>query len=132
MVFGDNRTKINVGARFKNKLLYAIPGGGTYYLDFNDKFPVALFYRVGFESLPYKNLSASGNLGFQHIGTFRNKKAEGIPARLHVLQARLNLKYRFMDKFDLFVTDGYGGSRYYNRAKVYDKGPIAEAGVVPF
>ena len=38
MVFGGNSTKINVGARFKNKLFYTILGGGTHYLDFDDKF----------------------------------------------------------------------------------------------
>jgi hypothetical protein len=107
MVFGGNRTKINVGARFKNKLFYTILGGGTHYLDFNDKFSAALFYRAGLELLLYKNLFVSGDLGFQHIETFRNKKVEGIPARLYALQARLNLEYRFTDKFGLFVTGGW-------------------------
>lgn len=39
MLFGGNTTKLNVGARFKNKLFYTILGGGTHYLDFSDKFP---------------------------------------------------------------------------------------------
>lgn len=132
MVFGGNSTKINVGARFKNKLFYTILGGGTHYLDFDDKFSAALFYRAGLELPLYKNLFVSGDLGYQHIETFRNKKVEGIPARLYALQARLNLEYRFTDKFGLFVTGGYGGSRYYNKARTYDKGVIAEAGVVLF
>mgnify|MGYP002566789599 FL=1 len=132
MVFGGNSTKINVGARFKNKLFYTILGGGTHYLDFDDKFSAALFYRAGLELPLYRNLFVSGDLGYQHIETFRNKKVEGIPARLYALQARLNLEYRFTDKFGLFVTGGYGGSRYYNKARTYDKGVIAEAGVVLF
>ena len=132
MVFGGNSTKINVGARFKNKLFYTILGGGTHYLDFDDKFSAALFYRAGLELPLYRNLFVSGDLGYQHIETIRNKKVEGIPARLYALQARLNLEYRFTNKFGLFVTGGYGGSRYYNKARTYDKGVIAEAGVVLF
>lgn len=132
MIFEGSRTKINVGARFKNKPFYTMLGGGTHHLDFNDKFSAALFYRAGFELPLYKNLLVNGDLGFQHIGAFRNKKVEDIPARLYALQARLNPEYRFTDEFGLFVTGGYGGSRYYNKAKTYDKGLIAEAGVVLF
>ena len=47
MLFGGNTTKLNVGARFKNKLFYTILGGGTHYLDFSDKFSASLFYRAG-------------------------------------------------------------------------------------
>lgn len=74
MVFGGNSTKINVGARFKNKLFYTILGGGTHYLDFDDKFSAALFYRAGLELPLYRNLFVSGDLGYQHIETFRNKR----------------------------------------------------------
>ena len=49
MLFGGNTTKLNVGARFKNKLFYTILGGGTHYLDFSDKFSASLFYRAGLE-----------------------------------------------------------------------------------
>ena len=42
MFFGGNATKLNVGARFKNRLFYTILGGGTHYLDFGDKFSAAL------------------------------------------------------------------------------------------
>ena len=41
MFFGGNATKLNVGARFKNRLFYTILGGGTHYLDFGDKFSAA-------------------------------------------------------------------------------------------
>lgn len=132
MVFGGNSTKLNVGVRFKNKLFYTILGGGTHYLDFGDKFSAAAFYRAGLELPLYKNLFISGDLGYQHIETFKNKDYIDVPARLYALQARLNLEYRFTKKFGIFATGGYGGSRYYNKNKEYDKGVIAEAGVVLF
>ena len=131
MVFGGNATKINIGARFKNKLFYTIVGAGTHYLDFSDKFSASLFYRGGIWLPLWKDLTISGDLGYQHIETFKNKDY-GIPARLYGLQARLNLEYQITKKFGIFATGGYGGSRYYNRDVTYDKGVIAEAGVVLF
>lgn len=131
MVFGGNTTKLNVGARFKNKLFYTILGGGTHYLDFSDKFSAALFYRAGLELPLYKQLFISGDLGYQHIETFKNKDY-GIPARLYALQARVNLEYRLTESLGVFLTGGYGGSRYYTKGATYDKGAIVEAGVVIF
>lgn len=131
MVFGGNSTKLNVGARFKNKLFYTILGGGTHYLDFSDKFSAALFYRAGLELPLYKQLFISGDLGFQHIETFKNKDY-GIPARLYALQARVNLEYRLNEYMGVFLTGGYGGSRYYTKGVTYDKGMIVEGGVVLF
>lgn len=131
MLFGGNTTKLNVGARLKNKLFYTILGGGTHYLDFSDKFSASLFYRAGLELPLYKQLFISGDLGFQHIENFKNKDY-GFPARLYALQARVNLEYRLTDRFGVFVTSGYGGSRYYNKGVTYDKGVILEGGVVLF
>lgn len=131
MIFGGNATKINVGARFKNKLFYTIVGAGTHYLDFSDKFSASVFYRGGIWFSLCKDLTISGDLGYQHIETFKNKDY-GIPARLYGLQARLNLEYQITKKFGVFATGGYGGSRYYNKDITYDKGVIAEAGIVLF
>lgn len=131
MVFGGNATKINVGARFKNKLFYTILGAGTHYLDFSDKFSASVFYRGGIWLPLWKDLTISGDLGYQHIETFKNKDC-GAPARLYGLQARLNLEYQITKKFGVFATGGYGGSRYYNKDITYDKGVIAEAGIVLF
>lgn len=131
MFFGGNATKLNVGARFKNKLFYTILGGGTHYLDFGDKFSAALFYRAGLELPLYKQLFISGDLGYQHIETFKNKDY-GIPARLYALQARVNLEYRLNNCLGVFLTGGYGGSRYYTKGATYDKGVIVEGGVVLF
>lgn len=131
MLFAGNATKLNAGARFKNKLFYTILGGGTHYMDFGDKFSAALFYRAGLELPLYKQLFISGDLGYQHIETFKNKNDE-IPARLYALQARVNLEYRLHDGLGIFLTGGYGSSRHYTRNKCYDKGVIVEAGVVLF
>lgn len=86
LIFGGNATKINIGARFKNKLFYTIIGAGTHYLDFSDKFSATLFYRGGIWLPLCKDLTISGDLGYQHIETFKNKDY-GIPARLYGLQA---------------------------------------------
>ncbi len=131
MLFGGNATKLNVAARFRNKLFYTIVGAGSHYLDFDDKFSASFFYRCGLWHTVYKSLSVSGDLGYQHIETFRNKH-NGIPPRLYGLQARVNLEYQFTDKFGVFASGGYGGSRYYNKNVTYDKGAIAEVGILLF
>ena len=131
MVFGGNSTKTNVAVRFKNKRFYTIVGGGTHYLDFSDKFSAALFYRGGLWLPICKDLSISGDLGYQHIETFKNRHYN-IPARLYALQARINLEYQITKKFGVFATGGYGNSRIYNGNASYDKGMIAEAGIVLF
>lgn len=131
MLFGGNATKINVGARFKNELFYTIVGGGTHYLEFGDEFSAAVFYRAGLWLPLCKDLTISGDLGYQHIETFENRDY-GIPARLYGLQARVNLEYQLTKKFGIFATGGYGGSRYYHRNKTFDKGVIVEAGIVLF
>ena len=129
MIFGGTATKFNAGVRFKNNLYYTILGAGTHYLDLNDKFSASFFYRAGIELPLYKQLFISGDLGYQHIETFRNKDY-GYPARLYALQARVNLEYRFNERIGVFLTGGYGGSRYYNKGVTYDKGIIVEGGVV--
>ena len=44
----------------------------------------------------------------------------------------MNLEYRLTDCVGLFVTGGYGGSRYYSRNAGYDEGAIVEGGIVLF
>lgn len=131
MIFGGNTTKLNMAARFKNELFYTILGGGTHYLGFSDKFSGALFYRAGLELPVYKQLFISGDLGYQHVETFKNKDY-GFPARLYSLQTRINLEYRLPKHLGVFVTGGYGWDRYYNRNANFDKGAIIEGGVVLF
>ena len=79
--------------------------------------------RQEFLNIFIKNLVSNEN--------FKNKDY-GFPARLYALQARVNLEYRLNDRLGVFVTGGYGGSRYYNKGVTYDKGVIVEGGVVLF
>lgn len=133
MAYAGNGTLANVAARFKNRLFYTIVGTGFCYLDPSDRFSTTLLYRAGLE-LPrplFSRLYLSGDLGYQHIETFHSER-NGLPARLYSLQARLNLEYRLTRALGLFVSGGYGGSRYYNRSITYDKGVLLEGGVVLF
>ena len=129
MCFAGNAAKINLGVRFKNELFYTILGAGAPYLDFNDKFSASLFYRAGAELPLSARWFVSGDLGYQHIETFKNKDV-GIPARLYALQARLNLTRHLNDRIGLFGTVGYGGSRFYNKGVTYEKGILIEAGII--
>lgn len=131
MLYGGNSAKLNVAARFKNHLFYTVLGTDMPYLKFSNKFSGSLFYRAGLELPVYKRLYVSGDLGFQHIETFKNKNV-GYPARLYSLQGRVNLEYRFTDRVGLFVTGGYGWDRYYTRNANYDKGILMEGGIVLF
>lgn len=131
MLYGGNTSKLNVGARFKNRLFYTILGMGTHYFDFSDRFSAAWFYRAGLELPLYKKLYISGDLGFQHIEGFKNKY-HGLPARLYALQGRVNLEYRVTGRTGLFLTGGYSNSRYYTRGKTYEQGAIVEGGIVLF
>lgn len=131
MVYGGNAMLFNVGARFKNELFYTILGIGMQDRHLNDQFSASASYRAGLSFQLHKGLSVSGDLGYQHIETFKNNH-EVIPKRLYALQARFNLEYQFTEKFGIFATGGYGGSRYYNQSRTYDKGAIVEAGVILF
>lgn len=131
MLFGGNATKLNVAARFKNRLFYTILGGGTHFLDFGDKFSGALFYRAGLGLPLCRRLSVSGDVGYQHVETFHNKDY-GFPARLYSLQGRVNLEYSLTERLGLFVTGGYGWDRHYGRNANFDKGIIVEGGIVVF
>ncbi len=131
MIYGGSSTKINTAARFKNDLFYTIIGVGSHYLDFGDKFSGALFYRAGISLPLYKNLSISGDLGFQHIENFKNKD-HGFPKRLYALESRVNLEYSLNSKLALFATGGFSHSRHYNQSHTYKNRAIIEAGIILF
>lgn len=131
MLYGGNAAKLNAAVRFKNKLFYTILGVGMPYLKFSDKYSGSLFYRAGVELPLYKDWFVSGDLGYQHIETFKNKEA-GLPPRLYSLQGRINLEYHLTRIVGLFVTGGYGWDRYYTRGGNYDKGILVEGGVILF
>lgn len=131
MLFGGNATKLNLAARFKNRLFYTILGGGTHALDLDDRFSGALFYRAGLELPLFRRLFVSGDAGYRHVETFRNSR-HGFPARLYSLQGRVNLEYRLTQRLGLFVSGGYGWDRYYDRNAGFGQGAIVEGGIVVF
>lgn len=129
MLFAGNRNKFNIAARFKNKILYTTLGIGLPYNDADQLFSTSFFYRAG-AALPLgKRLSLTGDLGYQHIETFRSWK-HGLPARLYGLQARVSLEYELSARFALFATGGYGGTRFYQKDVTFDKGIILECGLI--
>lgn len=129
MAYGGSRAKINLAVRFKNELFYTILGTGSPYLDFDDKFSGSLFYRAGMEIPLYKKLFFSGDMGYQHIETFKNKR-QNHPARFYALQARLNLEWRANTQIGYFISGGYSHERIYQKSSPYQHKPIIEAGVV--
>ncbi len=131
MTFLGNTCKTNLAVRFKNRYTYTILGGGTHYLDLNDKFSGSLFYRAGTFLPLTSRLELSGDLGFFHIENFENESME-TPERMYSLQARVNLEYKLRPKFSLFASGGYGVTRYYDENRNYERKPIFEAGILLF
>ncbi len=131
LAYGGNTTKFNLAVRFLNRRVYTLLGVGTPYLDLNDKFSGAIFYRAGMHWELIKNLRLSGDLGYYHIENFQNKNVE-TPERMYSLQARINLEYNFTKKFGIFASGGYGHTRFYNKNKIYENKPIFECGIVLF
>ena len=129
MAYLGTRNKLNLGARFKNERTYTILGIGTHYIGLDERFSAALTYRAGLELPLYKAWCVSGDLGYQHIETFKNKH-RGIPARLYALQARLNLEHPFTERLNLFASLGYDHSRDYKTGNTYDCGWFVEAGLI--
>ncbi|EJW98559.1 hypothetical protein, secreted [gut metagenome] len=129
MTFGGNRSKLNLAVRFKNELFYTMLGIGSPYLDFKDKFSGSAFYRAGMEVPVYKKLYLSGDLGYQHVETFRNKH-HGSPVRFYAIQARLNLELRAHERLGYFVSGGYSHERIYRHSGIYKHKPIIEGGIV--
>lgn len=130
LLFGGNFAKGNIAVRFKNQLFYTILGLGTNYMDVGEKYYASAFYRAGMWTKIYKDLSLSGDIGFQHIESFRKHTQNGIPPRLYGLQARLNLEYMFTKHLGVMATGGYSWDRYYNKGKNYRTGVIGELGII--
>ena len=130
LIFGGNTAKANVGVRIKNGMWYTMLGIGSNYLDVHKKYSASVFYRAGVWTNLYKGLSASGDLGFQHIETFKNRLEGEIPARMYGLQARVNLEYQIVRHFGVFASCGYGWDRYYTRNRTFHQGVIGEFGIV--
>ena len=131
MMFGGNVSKFNLGVRFKGHTCYTILGLGAPHFPLSDKFSASAFYRAGLEKKLFSQLYLSGDMGFRHTETFKNKDI-GRPKRLYSLELRANLEYRLLPAMGVFFTAGYGWDRQYNYGGNYDKGVILEGGLVLF
>lgn len=124
----NNNASVNVGIRFKNPKTYTILGFGMPYLGFDKPFAASAFYRAGMEfPLLDDCLFISGDMGFQHIESFKNKH-HGYPKRYYALQPRLSIDYHLSEQFSLFVTGGYSWDKPYKWGHCIDKGLLIEVG----
>lgn len=125
MANAGSSSLLDLGFRFRNRRTYTILALGSKYYKL-DKMSYTATYRAGLWLPLTSNLSASGDLGFQHIETFHNGR-NGQPARLYALQARLSAELAMDDRFSLFLTGGYDHSRDYHGHKFHN-GLFFEAG----
>ena len=130
MIFGGNNAKANVAVRFRGDLFYTMLGVGSNYLEVDRKYSASVFYRAGMWKRVWKGLSVTGDVGYQHVETFRNRFEEGIPARLYALQLRVGLEYEISRHFGIFAAGGYGWDRYYNRSGNFGYKAIGELGII--
>lgn len=119
----------NVGIRFKNPLFYTILGTGLPYMGFDEKFSASLFYRAGIEAHLSGPLYLSGDIGFQHVESFKNKE-HGYPKRYYALQPRLNVECHLNENLSVFVTGGYSWDKPYEWGHCIKKQFLLEAGIV--
>lgn len=129
LMYGGSRTAGNIGARFKNGMLYTIVGLGGYRLDLNDKFSATASYRAGVSVPVCGRLSLSGDVGYEHIEAFDNKDT-ATPARLYALQTRINAELKLAPRFGFFLSGGYDWTRRYGHAGNFDNGLFGEAGII--
>ena len=121
---GGSSTLFNVGLRFKSRTFYTILGVGTKYRELHP-FNTAFTYRAGLAVPIAKALEISGDLGWQHIDTFRKHE---ILNRLYNLQARMNLEYQCTPKASLFLTGGYERGYTYRHSHLLHDGLFVEVG----
>ena len=131
MVYGGTSTKINVAARFRNRSTYNIIGFGTHYMGLDKRFSGSLFYRIGQYFNLDRHWSISGDLGYYHIETFA-ENSSAAPERLYSLQGRLNADYQMNRHSGIFLSFGYGSTRYYNHARLYKNKLLMELGLTLF
>lgn len=130
LVYGGNTTKTNVAARFTNRHLYTIIGGGTHYMGFSRDFSGSLFYRSGITYHISPRWSLYGDLGYVHIETFEDEADK--PKRLYALQIRAGAEWQMNSKVSFFANTGYSQTRYYHHSRMQNHKPIVELGIALF
>jgi len=121
---GGTSTWFNVGMRFKNPTYYTLLTLGTKYRQLSAN-NLVFTYRAGLAIPLLHQVELSGDLGFQHVETFRKH----LPVnRLMNLQARLNLEYQLSKGTAIFLTGGYEQAYTYRHSHKLHHGFFAEIG----
>lgn len=128
MTFVGTTSKLNAALRFRNRSTYSIVGIGTHYMGFDKEFSGALYYRIGQYFQLSRRLTLSGDVGYYHVETFKKNSTDG-PRRLYSLQAHVNLDYDLNPYLGVFVSTGYGTTRYYGSGRNYRTRPLLQAGL---
>jgi len=111
------------GIRFKNQNTYTQLLVGSKFHKLHP-FNISFTYRAGLSIPIVQRLELSGDLGYQHIETF--KKHSSYPSRLYNLQARLNAEYELNEKLALIFSGGYERSYTYKHSHNWHKGFFLE------
>lgn len=129
MAYGGNYDKLSFGVRFRNRSTYNILALGSFHTGLGtERYSAAVGYRIGqfFHITP--RLSVSGDLGVEHIETFREETATR-PERLYSFQGRVNVDYQLSRYLGAFVSGGYGHTRWYSHHRKFRDKPILEGGL---
>ena len=128
MFFGGTSSKLNMALRFRNRSTYCILGFGTHYIGLDEKFSGAIYYRLGQFFQLSKRWSVSSDIGFYHVETFEHNNAEK-PQRFYSLQLHVNADYQIGRRLGLYLSTGYGDTRYYYHSREYRNRAIIEGGL---
>ena len=124
LLIAGSSTLVSMGMRFKNRTTYTVLTLGSKYHELHP-FNIAMGYRAGLYLPVTHQLELSGDLGYQHIETF---KAHGSNKRLYNLQARLNAECNLNAHTSLFLTGGYERAYTYRHGHNFHNGLFIEAG----
>ena len=124
LLSGGTSTLFNLGMRFKNRTYYTILSAGSKYRELHP-FNIAFTYRAGVALPIVETWELSGDLGFQHIETFRKNEPVN---RLMNLQARLNCEWQLQRNVGIILTAGYEQAYTYRHQHQLHKGFFVEFG----
>ena len=124
LLSAGSSTLFNLGMRFKNRTYYTIVGLGSKYRELHP-FNLSLTYRAGVALPIAETWELSGDLGFQHIETFRKNEPVN---RLMNLQARLNGEWQLQRNVGLIFTAGYEQAYTYSHQHHLHNGFFIELG----
>jgi len=124
-----NYDKLTTAVRFRNRSTYYILGIGSFHSGLGtSRYSGSIGYRIGQYLNISPKLSISGDIGYSHIETFREKASER-PERLYSLQWRINADWQLNRYLGAYISTGYGQTRWYNHHRKFRDKPIIEAGL---